>query len=108
MQTGIAPDALSLTHKVSSIAENDLTLRDIRDGQNIVIRLTRDPDYALPELTPALPEVPQPDPTPAPAATDTPVPEEVPLPTAEADASDALPLPEVTEDPTDSFEVVDE
>ena len=108
MQTGTAPDALALTHKVSSIAENTLTLRDIRDGQNIVINLTRDPDYVLPELTPALPEVPQPDPTLAPAATDTPVPEEVPLPTAEADASDALPLPEVTEDPTDSFEVVDE
>ncbi|MGN1019410.1 MAG: hypothetical protein ACI4O7_03475 [Aristaeellaceae bacterium] len=108
MQTGIAPDALSLTHKVSSIAQNDLTLRDIRDGQNIVIRLTRDEEYVLPELTPELPEVPEPDPTPVPAATDTPSPEEMPLPTAEADASDALPLPAATEDPTDSFQVEDD
>ncbi|MGN0779364.1 MAG: hypothetical protein ACI4MJ_09475 [Aristaeellaceae bacterium] len=89
MQTGIAPDALSLTHKVSSIAQNDLTLRDIRDGKNVIIHLTRDTAFELPELTAALPEVPTPDPTLTPTA-------------------DELPLPELVDDPSDSFTVADE
>lgn len=100
MQTGTSPDALMLTHKVSSIDTKNLTLRDIRDGQNTVIHLTRDETYTLTIPAPTLPEAPvlQAEPVES-------------LPTAEPDlqpeVSD-LPLPQPTEDPMDSFEVVDE
>lgn len=100
MQTGTAPDALSLTHKVSSIDAKRLSLRDIRDGQNTVIHLTRDDSYALTIPAPDLPE--------APVLKSEPV---ATVATAEPDAASTetqLPLPEVTSDPLDSFEVVDE
>ena len=99
MQTGVAPDALALTHKVSSIDESRLTLRDVRDGQNTVIRLTRDTAFELVIPAPVLPEAPvlevKPEAPAAPEATDVP-------------EIDQLPVPEATVDPTDTFEVEEE
>ena len=41
MLTGVTKDRLTLTHKVTAVYEKDMTLRDIRDGKNKVIKLTR-------------------------------------------------------------------
>jgi tetratricopeptide (TPR) repeat protein len=41
MLTGVTKDHLTLTHKVTAVYEKSLTLRDIRDGKNTVIKLTR-------------------------------------------------------------------
>ncbi len=41
MLTGVTKERLTLTHKVTAVYENDLTLRDIRDGRNSVIKLSR-------------------------------------------------------------------
>ncbi len=42
MLTGVTKERLTLTHKLTAVYENDLTLRDIRDGKNTVIKLTRE------------------------------------------------------------------
>ena len=42
MLTGVTKERLTLTHKVTAVYENDLTLRDIRGGKNTIIKLTRE------------------------------------------------------------------
>jgi len=41
MLTGVTKDRLTLTHKVTAVREKSMTLRDISDGKNVIIRLTR-------------------------------------------------------------------
>ncbi len=41
MSTGVTRDRLTLTHKVTAVSAKGLTLRDIRDGKNIIIKLTK-------------------------------------------------------------------
>ncbi len=41
MLTGVTKERLTLTHKVTAVYERDLTLRDIRDGKNVIIKMTR-------------------------------------------------------------------
>ena len=41
MLTGVTKERLTLTHKVTAVYEESMTLRDIRNGQNIIIKLTR-------------------------------------------------------------------
>ena len=41
LNTGASRDKLSLTHKITAIEGDDLTLRDVRNGGNRTIRLTR-------------------------------------------------------------------
>ena len=105
MQTGTAADALTLTHKVSSIDKKELNLRDIRDGQNVIIRLTRDESYVLPQITPDLPEAPVIEPEPVALPEET---EEIPAGDPTEPQAAELPSPETTEDPADSFAVVDD
>ena len=72
LYTGTSADAMSITHKVSSIDEKGLTLRDIRDGGDKVYKFTRaqqtqDAPQTSPEPTSAV--------TPSAAPTTTPEPE---------------------------------
>ncbi len=41
MLTGVTRERLTLTHKVTAVYEKDLTLRDLRNGKNIIIKMTR-------------------------------------------------------------------
>ncbi len=41
MNTGVSATSLTLTHKVSAVTEKSLSLRDMRDGRNVVYKLTR-------------------------------------------------------------------
>lgn len=56
--TGASPDQLTLTHKLSSIDENGMSLRDIRNGTDVVYKFTRVGEYSLPEIPLPLTEAP--------------------------------------------------
>ena len=42
MNTGVTRERMTLTHKVTYVNEKSLTLRDVRNGANVVIKLTRE------------------------------------------------------------------
>lgn len=46
--TGTTPDAMTLTHKLTSITQKGMTLRDIRDGRDDVYKYTRVGEWSLP------------------------------------------------------------
>lgn len=72
--TGPDPEHLTLTHKLSRIDENSMSLRDIRDGADDVYKFTRVGEYSLPLVDITLSEAE------APAAAPTQGPEETPAP----------------------------
>ena len=41
MNTGVTRDRLTLTHKVTNVSEDGLTLRDLRNGRNVIIKMTK-------------------------------------------------------------------
>ena len=50
LYTGPDAENMSLTHKLSSIDEKGMSLRDIRNGQDVVYKFTRAGDFILPQL----------------------------------------------------------
>ena len=65
--TGTDPENMTITHKLSAIDEKGMSLRDIRDGEDVVYKYSRVGDFALPEMevswpvdtTPEKPEEPE-------------------------------------------------
>ncbi len=49
METGLSADALSNTHKVSSLSEDSLTLRDLRGSTIVTYKMTRVTEESAPE-----------------------------------------------------------
>ena len=41
---------MTITHKISSIDEKSMSLRDIRNGQDVVYKFTRDGAFELPVM----------------------------------------------------------
>lgn len=74
LYTGPDPQHLTLTHKLSRIDENSMSLRDIRDGADDVYKFTRVGEYSLPhmEITLSEAETPAATPEPGPAETSSP------------------------------------
>ena len=66
LYTGATPDAMTVTHKLSTIGQTSMSLRDIRDGNDIVYKMERVADAAV--STP----IPLPQVSPAPQASDAP------------------------------------
>lgn len=62
LYTGETEDDMTITHKLSSIDKTSMSLRDIRDGQDVVYKFSRVGEWTLPEETAA------PETTPAPPA----------------------------------------
>lgn len=54
--TGETSENLVLSHKISSMDKTGMSLRDIRDGQDVVYKFTRVGDFALPQPDMVLPE----------------------------------------------------
>lgn len=48
--TGTSPEEMTVTHKVSAISRTGMSLRDIRDGQDVVYKFSRAGDFALPDM----------------------------------------------------------
>lgn len=42
---------MTITHKLSSIDKTSMSLRDIRDGQDVVYKFSRVGEWTLPEVT---------------------------------------------------------
>ena len=95
LYTGVTEDDMTITHKLSSIDKTSMSLRDIRDGQDVVYKFSRVGEWTLPEVTVETTSAPEEESvvetTPAPetetAAEATPAPEE------ENGADVATPLP---------------
>lgn len=62
LYTGTEASNMTVTHKLSSIDQTSMSLRDVRDGRDVVYKLER------------IAEAEAPAPTPAPAASETPAP----------------------------------
>ena len=84
LYTGVTEDDMTITHKLSSIDKTSMSLRDIRDGQDVVYKFSRVGEWTLPEVTVETTSAPEEESvvetTPAPetetAAEATPAPEE--------------------------------
>jgi len=73
--TGPDPQHLTLTHKLSRIDENSMSLRDIRDGADDVYKFTRVGEYTLPDMDIPFPEAEAPAAEPTQGPAETPAPE---------------------------------
>ena len=63
---GYDPDSLTITHKISVLDQTGMSLRDQRDGQDVLYKLSRPNGFELPEMD--LPEtVAEEEPAPEPA-----------------------------------------
>lgn len=51
LYTGVTEDDMTITHKLSSIDKTSMSLRDIRDGQDVVYKFSRVGEWTLPEVT---------------------------------------------------------
>ncbi|MEG0996453.1 MAG: hypothetical protein RSH26_05770 [Clostridia bacterium] len=62
LYTGASRDAMTVTHKLSSISKTGMSLRDVRDGNDIVYKLTRlgDAEELQASQTPAPAQTPVP------------------------------------------------
>lgn len=49
LYTGQSEEEMTITHKLSSIDKTSMSLRDIRDGQDVVYKFTRVGEWTLPE-----------------------------------------------------------
>lgn len=49
LYTGETPDSMTITHKLSAIDKTYMSLRDIRDGQDVVYKFDRVGEWTLPE-----------------------------------------------------------
>ena len=81
LYTGATEEDMTITHKLSSIDKTSMSLRDIRDGQDVVYKFSRVGEWTLPEVTEttsaeetAAEATPEPEAETAPEAT--PVPQE--------------------------------
>ena len=54
--TGVDPENMSITHKLSTIDEKGMSLRDVRDGQDVVYKFSRMGEFKLPDVELKLPE----------------------------------------------------
>lgn len=63
LYTGTSANEMTITHKLSSIDKTSLSLRDVRDGRDVVYKFERVGDAKLPELTVAPAATPAPSPT---------------------------------------------
>ena len=73
LYTGEKPEEMTLTHKLSTIDQKGMSLRDIRDGQDKVYKFSRVGEFDLDQTVLPLPQEkpaaePEPEPTPAPTA----------------------------------------
>jgi len=59
LYTGTAPDNMTITHKISVLDKKGMSLRDQRDGQDVLYKLSRTDDFALPQME--LPQMEQPE-----------------------------------------------
>ena len=85
LYTGATEEDMTITHKLSSIDKTSMSLRDIRDGQDVVYKFSRVGEWTLPEVTePAPVEESAAEATPAPEAETSP--ETTPVPQEESDA----------------------
>ena len=70
--TGVDAANMAITHKLSTIDEDGMSLRDMRDGQNVVYKFSRVGEFHLPEVELKLPqeaaEIPESDGEPMEAA----------------------------------------
>ena len=78
LYTGVSADEMTITHKLSNIDKKSMSLRDIRDGQDVVYKFERVGEWTLPQAD-AAPEA-------SPAATAAPVQDEL-LVAEDADAA---------------------
>ena len=51
LYTGATEEDMTITHKLSSIDKTSMSLRDIRDGQDVVYKFSRVGEWTLPEVT---------------------------------------------------------
>lgn len=49
LYTGDTPENMTITHKLSSIDKTNMSLRDIRDGQDVVYKFERVGEWSLPQ-----------------------------------------------------------
>ncbi|MDY2655585.1 MAG: hypothetical protein SOV75_01100, partial [Candidatus Limiplasma sp.] len=89
LYTGATEADMTITHKLSSIDKTSMSLRDIRDGQDVVYKFSRVGEWTLPEV------VTSPETTLAPETTLTPdatsAPEATPAPEEESGAEEVNP-----------------
>ena len=78
LYTGVSADEMTITHKLSNIDKKSMSLRDIRDGQDVVYKFERVGEWTLPQADVA--------PEASPAATAAPVQDEL-LVAEDADAA---------------------
>ena len=50
LYTGETEDDMTITHKLSSIDKTSMSLRDIRDGQDVVYKFSRVGEWTLPDV----------------------------------------------------------
>lgn len=55
LYTGETPETMTVTHKISVLDKIGMSLRDLRDGQDILFKFTRANDFQLPKMS-----IPQP------------------------------------------------
>ena len=59
--TGTDPENMTLTHKLSTIDQNGMSLRDIRTDDDVVYKFTRVGEFDLPDTRLPLPEIETPE-----------------------------------------------
>ena len=50
LYTGKSPEEMTITHKISVLDQKGMSLRDQRDGQDVLYKLSRVGDFVLPEM----------------------------------------------------------
>jgi hypothetical protein len=75
LYTGASPESMTITHKISVLDEQGMSLRDQRDGQDVLYKLTRTGAFELPQM-----ELPKEEETESTAVTES---EPTPEPTEE-------------------------
>jgi len=50
LYTGESPEEMTITHKISVLDQKGMSLRDQRDGQDVLYKLSRVGDFVLPEM----------------------------------------------------------
>ena len=74
LYTGASPESMTITHKISVLDEKGMSLRDQRDGQDVLYKLSRTGAFELPQME--LPKAEEPEPAASPEPEPTPEPTE--------------------------------